>query len=161
MTIRRITAVAVLLAFASATLLSVAAAGPQLTKQRVSILATFNVQTGFASWELIPLTRGPLKRDSGTSNGGGSFGRTTLIKGQRVTPIVGSDRNTGKRGTFDTHQTLVSTDVGSRYSADIGTWKLMKGTGAYKGVTGGGRFAAVGLPGGTVIINQEGWVTVG
>ena len=47
MMIRRTTALVVLLACASAiVLLSVASAGSQATKQRVSFLGTFNVQHG-------------------------------------------------------------------------------------------------------------------
>ena len=103
-----------------------------------------------------------MKRDSGTLIGGGSVGAETLRNGQRVVPIVGSDSMKGKRGTLSISQKLVSTNVGGSYSADIGTWRLLKatGTGAYKNLTGGGRFAAATIDG-TVNSNQEGWVTIG
>ena len=79
-----------------------------------------------------------------------------------MTAIAGSDTMTGKLGTFVVSQKIVSTDVGDRYSADIGTWKFVRGTGAYKSVTGGGRFAGVGLPSGnTVLINEEGCLRIG
>jgi hypothetical protein len=162
MKIRRTTALVVLLACASAlVLLSVASAGSRATKQRISFLQTFNVQTGAGTWKLIPLSPGPLEADSGKQNGDGAAGASVLRNGQRVTPISGSDRMTGKQGTLVISQNLVSTNVGKRYSADIGTWKFVSGTGAYKALSGGGRFAGVGLPGGIVIINQEGWVTIG
>lgn len=162
MTIRRTTALVVLLAGVSAVvLLSVASAGSQATKQRISFLQVFDPTTESGSWKLVPLSPGPLKADSGGQKGGGKVGAQTLRNGQRVLPIVGSDKMTGKRGTLVISQSLVSTGVGRRYTADIGTWKVVSGTGAYEGMTGGGRFAGVGLPGGKVIINQEGWVTVG
>ena len=162
MTIRRITALAVLLACASAVLLSAASAGSKATKQCVSFLVNFNPETETASWQLIPLSRGPLKRDSGSSTGTGTIGALSRLNGQRVTPIAGSDTMTGKLGTFVVSQKIVSTDVGDRYSADIGTWKFVRGTGAYKSVTGGGRFAGVGLPSGnTVLINEEGCLRIG
>ena len=162
MTTRRTYTLAGLVAgiFASL-LLSAASAGTTATKQRVSFLFNFNTQTGEGSWQLVPLTRGPLKRDSGTSTGGGSIGRRVFLQGQRVTPISGSDVMTGGRGKLVLTQKLVSAEVGSRYTADIGSWRVASGTGAYEGITGGRRFAGVGLPGGTVIINEEGYVTVG
>lgn len=160
-TIRRTTVVAVLLACAAAIpLVSIAPAGSQETKQRVSFLGIFNTLTGTGAWELIPRTPGPLKRDSGTLSGDGAIALTSILDGQRVNAITGSDRMTGKRGTLVLSQKLVSTDVGSRYSADVGTWKLVSGTGTYKSLTGGGRFAAVGLPGGTLLSSQEGWLTI-
>lgn len=161
-TIRHTTALVVLLACVSAfVLLSVASAGSNATKQRISFLQTFDPATGAGSWKLIPLSPGPLKADSGTQKGYGTASAEALRNGQRVIPIVGSDNMSGKRGTLVISQRLVSTAVGSRYTADIGTWKFVSGTGAYQSMTGGGRFAGVGLPGGKVIINQEGWVTVG
>ena len=163
MTIRRTTALVLLLACASAVLLlSVASAGPKGKKQCVSFLMNFNPSTETATWRLVPLTAGPLKSDSGSSTGGGSIGDVLLSNGQRVTPINGSDMMTGKHGTLLVSQKLVSTNVGNQYSADIGTWKFVRGTGAYKNVTGGGRFAGVGLPSGdTVLINQEGCLRIG
>ena len=162
MTIRRTTALVVLLACASAvSLLSVASAGSRATKQCVSLLANFNVQTGAASWDLVPLSPGPLKRDSGSSSGDGQIGAPTLRNGQRVTPITGSDNMTSKRGTFVISQKIVITEVGNDYHSGIGTWRFMRGTGAYKGITGGGRYADVGLPGGTVLVNQEGCLRIG
>ena len=163
MKIQRITALVVLLACSSAVvLLSVASAGSTATKQCVSFLMNFNPGTETASWQLIPLSPGRLKRDEGSSTGGGTIGAPSLRNGQRVTPISGSDMMTGKRGTLVISQTLVSAQVGNRYTADVGTWKFVSGTGAYKGLTGGGRFAGVGLPSGnTVLINQEGCLRVG
>jgi hypothetical protein len=161
MTIRRTTALVVLLACAAASLLSVASAASKATKQQVSILADFNTQTGGATWELIPLSPGPLKRDKGSSQGGGEVKAQTLLNGQRVTPIIGSDSLTGKRGTLVISQKIVITQVGQRFHSGIGTWRVVRGTGAYKGITGGGRYADVGLPGGTVLVNQEGYLTIG
>jgi hypothetical protein len=162
MTIRRTSALVALLACISAvSLLSAASARPAATKQRVSITGTVNFGTGAVSWQLIPLSPGPLKRDSGSAQGNGSPGAKKLIDGQRVIPVAGSETNTGKQGTFFTARKLVSTEVGSRYSVDIGTWKFSKGTGQYSGFTGGGRLAGVVLPSGIELVNQEGYLTTG
>ena len=139
---------------------SFATTQPTTVKQRISLVGTFSTLTGSGTWRLIPLTPGPLERDSGSLTGSGSAGRTILRNGQRVTIITGGDTLTGKRGLLAVSQRVESTDVGRRYSADVGTWRLKGQLGAYKGVTGTGRFAAVGLPNGTIIVNQEGWVTV-
>ena len=157
-TIRRTTALAVLLAGASAVSLSVASAGSNATKQCVSFVGSFDVGKGSGSWKLIPLSPGPLKPDSGKLKGDGSLGEKLVMNGQRVTPIIGSDSMTGKRGTLVINQNIDSTDVGGGFTADVGTWTIISGTGAYKGVKGGGRFAAASRDG-TVHSNQEGCFT--
>jgi hypothetical protein len=135
-----------------------ASSAPVAKKQRISLVGTFSTLTGTGTWRLVPLTPGPLEADSGTLTGSGSTGPTTFRNGQRVVVITGGDTMTGKRGAFAVTQSVESTNVGRRYSADIGTWSLRGGTGAYEGLTGKGRFAAVGLPNGTLLVNQEGWV---
>ena len=157
--IRTAALVGVVTAASSLVLLSVAAAEPATTRQRISMTGIFDTETGRGTWKLIPLTAGPLKQDSGTLTGSGTIGPKLLRNGQRITVIVGGDTLTSKRGGFGVSQRIESTDVGNRYSADIGTWEIRGGVGAYEGVTGKGRAAAVGLPNGKLLVNQEGWVT--
>ena len=139
---------------------SVASGGPAAAKQRVSFVGTFNTNTGSGNWRLIPLSAGPLKPDSGTLSGSGNIVRRLVRNGQRVDLIVGGDSLTGRHGAFGISQRVESTDVGRRYSADIGTWTFTSGVGVYARVSGGCRCAAVGLPSGVVLVNQEGWLTV-
>ena len=76
--------------------------------------------------------------------------------------IIGKDVHTGKRGSFvldATSSTACSAARGE--TADTGTWKFQSGTGAYKGVTGGGGFAAVCCAKtGILYARQEGFLTI-
>jgi hypothetical protein len=162
MTIRRTAALIAVLACGSAVLLlSVASASSTAVKQRISISGSVNFGTGAVSWQLIPLSPGPLKRDSGSAQGSPSRGAKKLLNGQTVIQVSNSEVNTGRHGTFVLARKLVNTEVGSRYSADVGTWRFSKGTGQYKGFTGGGRLAGVVLPSGIDLFNHEGYVTIG
>lgn len=138
---------------------STAATGATV-KQRISLVGAFSTLKGTGTWRLVPLTPGPLGPDSGTLTGSGSIGPKAIRNGQRVVVITGGDTLTGKHGAFAVTQQVESTAVGRRYTADVGSWSLRGGTGVYERVTGKGRFAAVGLPNGTVLINQEGWITI-
>jgi hypothetical protein len=40
----------------------------------------------------------------------------------------------------------------------VGTWKIVEGTGAYSGVSGGGRYVAVSMSKGRRLVRQEGWI---
>ena len=86
---------------------------------------------------------GPLKKDSGTLVGAGKLLPPVIRNGQKVTVIIGKDVHTGKRGNFVLTQRVTSVLAARGDTADTGTWKFQMGTGAYKGVTGGGGFAAV------------------
>ena len=39
----------------------------------------------------------------------------------------------------------------------LGTWKIMRGTGAYSGLRGGGRYVGIVPPTGRTVVHQEGW----
>src|SRR3954454_5341468 len=117
--------------------------GPQSSASRS--VGTFDTNTGAGTWRLVPLTKGPLKADSGTISGSGKIVGRSLRNGQRVTLIEGGDTLLGKRGSFGISQNVTSTEVAPGISADIGTWRFHAGIGAYERVSGGGRFAAVAL----------------
>lgn len=137
----------VLAALATAvTLTSVAAAGPAATKQRVAINA--KILPG-GTFVLTPLQAGALKRDSGTFGGNwqGASWRHVMRDGQRVSiPSPGVWTLTGKRGTLSIRErnAWVAVEDGEDAIA-IGTWKVVRGTGAYAGITGSGRSAHAGL----------------
>ena len=144
-------------------LVSLAAAGQngKMTRQRIAIEERVDTLTGKGTWRLIPLTPGPISRDSGKVVCTTRVVGTAMREGARVTLIVGHHELTGKRGTITISQEVESADValGSAYSTDVGAWKLRRGTSACADLHGGGRFAAVGLPSGTVLARQEGWVS--
>lgn len=131
-----------------------------VAKQRIAIEERFDVQTGTGTFVLYPLTPGPLKYDKGTITGYGGPKGAVFRTGMKVQLIVGGDDLTGKYGTIRLAQEIAHVEVrfGSGMFNDVGTWSLARGTGAYGGFKGGGRFAGVVLNS-VVVSRQEGWVT--
>jgi hypothetical protein len=137
---------------AAVTLASVAAAGPNAAKQRVSIDLKLWPQKTFV---FTPLLAGPLKADSGTisHNFLSVPGRNVVRDGQKVTIYDGSVATlTGKRGTLTirgrndwVHLERDENGDGQADAIAIGTWKVVRGTGQYAGITGKGRNGHIGL----------------
>lgn len=132
---------AVLVALAAAvTLASVAAAGPDAAKQRVAINVKFHERT----FVLSPFQAGPLKRDSGTMTGNTANGpcRDVIRDGQKVAVCSGRSTLTGNRGTLTIRTQEEWVDSGNApCGIAVGTWKVVRGTGQYAGIAGGGRSA--------------------
>ena len=136
---------------AAVTLTSVAAAGPDAAKQRVALTATL-LPTGIAV--IDPLQKGALERDAGTFSEGSSSQGTEIRS------------FTGKRGSLVLRERLEWVVLGQDLSRDgfedriaIGSWKVVRGTGPYAGITGGGRSAHLGL-GRKWVARYEGVLTV-
>jgi len=156
---------AVLVALAAAvTLTSFAAAGPDAAKQRVAITVTI-LPSG--KGVLTPLKDGTLERDSGTFVGDWSPSpdRTVLREGQTVDIYTGLWTFTGKLGNLVFRERNEWVDLGQDLNRDayvddiaIGTWKVVRGTGTYAGITGGGRSAHLGQ-GRRWIARYEGFLT--
>ena len=124
---------------------SVAAAGPAVAKQRVAIDMKIFPQSTFV---LTTLQSGTLKRDSGTisSNWRSIPGRVVMRDGQRVTIFDGVVWTlTGKHGTLTIRDRNEWVDVGGDDGVGIGTWRVVRGTGAYAGIVGKGRNGHAGL----------------
>jgi hypothetical protein len=145
------------------TLTSVAAAGPDAAKQRVAITVT--MMSGKAV--LTPLKDGALKRDSGTFRGVWSYtpDRTVMRDGQEIDIHSATWTFTGKRGTLVFRERGEWTDLGQDLNRDgsedgiaVGTWKVVRGTGTYAGITGGGRSAHLGQ-GRVWVMRYEGFLT--
>jgi hypothetical protein len=134
---------------AALTLTSVAAAGPNVTKQRVAITATGpNFPIGAGEWELTPLQAGALESDSGTETATYKIrvvrrGGLSVRLSEWTTPMK------GKRGTLVIRLLEEQVPVGNGYTVFIGTWKVLRGTGQYANLTGGGRELGV--------ISEQGW----
>jgi hypothetical protein len=136
---------------AAVTLTSVASAGPTAAKQRVAIDAKV------LPWEtfvLTPLRAGALKRDSGDFEGNwrNAPGRQLIRNGQEVGAYTNTWTLTGKRGTLTIRERIGWIDTGNDGNSDgqrdevaTGTWNVVRGTGAYAGMTGGGGSGHVGL----------------
>lgn len=139
------------LAAAALTLTAVAAAGPVAAKQRIAI------QGQGGTFTLKPLTTGLLKSDAGTISFCCWTGRTVIRDGQKIEVTNGPDMTLeGKRGTLVAHNRMEYLDVPGGYSLFTGTWKVVRGTGVYAGLAGGGRVAGVGLSNGEVKWRREG-----
>jgi hypothetical protein len=158
-------AVLAVLAAAAVTLASVAAAGPVATKQRVAFDVKILPQGTFV---LTPFTAGALKRDLGTVSGNwrSISGREVMRDGQKVTIYNGLWTFTGKRGTLTIRERNELVDIGNDGNFDgqqdeigIGTWTVVRGTGAYAAIKGSGRSAHEGL-GRVWFARYEGVLTV-
>jgi hypothetical protein len=136
---------AILVALAAAFMLtSVAAAGPNAAKQRVTITTQAAQTTRVSPFVLTPLQAGAIKRDSGKLIAGSNDAdRVVMRDGQEVT--IDDDLATfkGKRGSLVIRYHGEWVDAGNGYSVASGTWKVVRGTGQYARVTGGGRTASV------------------
>ena len=138
---------AVLIVVAAAvTLTSIAAAGSNATKQRVVIETKILPQ---ATFEFLPQP-GALKRDTGTVSGNWQSlldkGRDVMRDGQKVTIHGGGLWTlTGKRGTLTIRERNEWVSVGYDDGVALGTWKVVRGTGQYAGITGSGGSGHAGL----------------
>jgi hypothetical protein len=147
---------------AGVTLTSVAAAGPEAAKQRVAI----DIQGG-QSFTLYPLQAGALKRDSGPSTEDHQSGRSFMRQGQQVSIYNLTYTLSGKQGNLTIQERNEWVDVSQknargfdyRPGVAIGTWKVVRGTGAYAKVVGGGRTAHAGM-GKQWFIRLEGYLTL-
>ena len=149
---------------AAVALTSVAAAGPAATKQRVAINMKIIPPGKFV---LTPLKGGALKPDSGASTGDYSTtpDRVVMRDGQEVSIHTASWTFAGKRGTLVIRERTEWVDVGSDVNGDakpdsvaFGTWNVVRGTGQYAKIAGGGRSGHAGL-GQVWTARQEGFLT--
>jgi hypothetical protein len=136
---RKLTAIVLTVATAAA-LAAVAAAGPVTAKQRVELQIRGN-----GSFVLAPMTSGAVKRDTGTA----SFCCWTehQITRDGITNDVDDPHVTlfGKRGNLMLHNRIEFFDILDGWTVITGTWKVVGGTGAYAGISGGGHGAGVML----------------
>lgn len=159
MNVQRVFTSLVAVVIAAAALASIdTAAGTTVTKQRVAIVEKASLSGGKSTFELIPLSPGPLKHDSGTVASGGDFTGYITRNGLRIQVGAGSDDLTGTRGSFRVTQQIEHVPIVGGYYVDTGEWAFSAGTGVYAGVSGSGRFVAVVLPSSRILIRQEGFI---
>jgi hypothetical protein len=152
--------VAALVALAAAvTLTSVAAAGPEAARQRVVITSQASQGTRVSPFTLTPLQAGALKVDSGTQTAGSSSSRTVMREGQRVDIYDSVGTFKGKLGSLVVRYRIEYVDGGNGYHAGTGTWRVVRGTGQYAQITGGGRSGTVWLDRGPWSSRSEGFLT--
>lgn len=150
----KLTALAAL-AVAAVTLTAVASAGSTAAKQRVAIQVT---KSGFV---LTPLIAGPIKSDTGNGSAVNFCcwtQRSIMRNGQAIEINNPQMTLTGKHGTLVTRNVIEWVDVPDGYSLFTGTWKVIRATGVYAGLTGGGGAAGVSLPNGNTNAKFEGFL---
>jgi hypothetical protein len=135
-------AILVALAVAVAVIVTaVAAAGPSAAKQRVAITMKDLPDGRFV---LEPMQSGALTVDTGTTKVVWHDPRTVIRDGQSVDIYDGVAWTLkGKRGSLMLRERSEWLQTGDALIA-TGTWKVVRGTGAYAGITGHGRSAHVG-----------------
>jgi hypothetical protein len=128
---------------ATITLTSVAAAGSDAAKQRVIITTQAAKTTNVSPFVLTAVESGVLKSDSGKLVVGGRTGREVMREGQEVS--INNELGTfnGKLGTLVVRFRSEWVGAGNGYHVATDTWKVVRGTGQYAGVTGGGRGGSV------------------
>jgi hypothetical protein len=150
---RKLTAVAVLAAVA-VTLAAVAVAGPVAAKQRIAI----EVKGANESFVLTPLTSGAIKLDTGTATFCCWSSHRIMRDGQAIEVNNPQMTLTGKRGTLVARNQVEWVDVAAGWAVFTGTWKVIRATGDYAGLSGGGRGASVSLPDGNEKTRFEGFL---
>jgi hypothetical protein len=107
-----------------------------------------------STFVLTPLGGVTLERDSGTVSGNWRSlpGRTVTRNGQRVTIYNALWTLEGGRGILTIRERNEWVDIGSDANRDgsndgvaLGTWKVVRGTGEYAGLTGSGGSGHAGL----------------
>jgi hypothetical protein len=131
-------------------------------KQRIAIDIVMNKpvtnKPDTGTFTLSPLTPGPLEADKGTVAIPGWGGGTTLRNGMTVMSVgMGQDLE-GRHGTFSLPVQLDENEMQNSVDVAVGAWKIVKGTGAYSGVSGSGRYVSVRMPNGRQFVRQEGWI---
>jgi hypothetical protein len=128
------------LVVAAAVVTGVATADHAAVQQRIAITSPSG-NTGV--FVLTPLTSGPITRDSGTATACCWTRRFIQRDGQAIE--IDNPRRTfvGKRGTFVWRASIAWVNPGNGYSVGTGTWKIVRGTGAYAQLEGHGRVAVI------------------
>jgi hypothetical protein len=125
---------------AAAILTGIATGGQTAAAERVAITSPHGNSALFV---LTPLTHGPILRDSGTATACCWTQRFIQRNGQSIEINNPLRTFTGKHGTFTWRAQIGWVDLDSGYSVGTGTWKIVRGTGAYAHLEGHGRIAII------------------
>ena len=126
----------------------------------MAITSQAGTTTPVSPFVLTLLETGLLKRDSGTATGALPPERVVIREGQSVSVYDGVSTLRGKRGTLVMRYHSEYVDAGNGYHVGTGTWKVVRGTGQYAGIAGGGRSGDVWLERGPWSSRNEGLLTL-
>ena len=133
-----------------------ATAGHTASAERVAITSPHGNSALFI---LTPLAPGPIARDVGTATSCCWTQRWIQRDGQSVEINNPLRTFTGKHGTFTWRAQIGWVDLDGGYSVATGTWKIIRGTGAYAHLEGHGRIAIIDGPNDQGVANRsEGFV---
>jgi hypothetical protein len=153
---------AILVSLAAAlTIAAAAGAGPGSRTQRVAIFGHgVAASPNAAKFTFMPLQAGSLRRDTMTESSDLGQERTVMRDGQELTiyPAI-VETFTGKLGTLVIRTRNEYAEAGSGYHVGFITWKVVRGTGQYANVKGGGRGGTVWLDSGPWSGRREGLLT--
>ena len=150
-----VTVVAVVLAAAVSAIATAAKAAPASKQFVVITISHGSVSEPFA---LTSHSSGPLRRVRGTASFCCWTVGSVVRDGQKFDKGNPEMTLTGRRGTIVTRNRIVWMTVpgGAIYT---GTWKVIRATGAYAGLTGGGLAAGAQLASGNVSARFTGFVS--
>ena len=97
------------------------------------------------SFVLTPLTPGDIKPDTGTASFCCWTDAHIMRDGQAIDINNPQMTLTGKHGTLVARNQIEFVDLPDGLAVFTGTWKVIRGTGDYAGLSGGGRGAGVEL----------------
>jgi hypothetical protein len=123
------------------TFVSVAAASPSATKQQVEITLSGPATNSGQKFVLTPQSAGSLESDSGPTTSVIASRRMVTRDGQMAEIATWVSTQKGKRGSFVVRARIEHIDAGNGFHIGTGTWRFVRGTGAYAGMRGEGRVA--------------------
>ena len=130
---------------------------------RIDYAETPSKGINVGTFQLTPtgLDAGPLGYDFGKTEYTWRDGPGSVQDGQEVTRATITETLHGKRGDLVLHGIFAVTSAGHEYDVATGPWTIVRGTGSYAGLVGGGRATAVNPPNGQFFIRYEGLVGKG
>jgi hypothetical protein len=135
--------VLVAIAVASMVIPSSVSASPAASHQRVMLQMKHGFGSPTGRFVFYALTEGSLELDSGRYTYAAVEKPPLTRKGQGIAVYVAAAVLSGKRGTFTLRWRGEFVGAGGGNTIGTGTWSIVRGTGAYVGVTGGGRLGCV------------------
>lgn len=136
-------------------------------RQRLGINMVVDNTTDIATFTVNRLRANTLTDTPGeqidrgmASMGGAAFGGDEYRNGMKVSSTIRRPTLGGKEGTLQLVQRYDSSEMQNGVRVQSGTWRIAKGTGAYAGAKGGGRYVGVSMRNGRTFVRQEGWVSI-
>jgi hypothetical protein len=128
------------IAVAATVVTGLAAAGGAATRQEIA----FTYSNGNASkMALTPLTSGSVLSDSGSASWCCWSQRTVQQDGEQLDLNNPLATFVGKRGSLTWREQITWHDLTNGYSVASGTWRIVRGTGAYAHLVGRGHVTLI------------------